>query len=158
MWIFALTFLDSALSILKIKAIQQNRKYIASVLNSLAYAAFIILMSIAVVDENVYTILSIVLAKFLGTLVTLHFTDKYKKDKVWVFDIKSPTREEGECFSSQMRENRLAVMTYDGYNERQEKVLNSKIYSQNKDQSKLIEQFIPGNFKYSVVEVKNYIE
>lgn len=159
--VFLLELLDKFLSTLKTICVIKNKNLLAALMATIAtgfhYCNIMIVQGGEVTGSQLQRIGVIMIAVFLGVYLSQFVANKFSKDKVWIFDIKAPTREEGKYLADQMRENRLAVMTCDGYNDNKEKVINCKIYSQNKEQSKLIEELIPCHFRYSVIEVKNYI-
>lgn len=100
-------------------------------------------------------IIIISFATFLGTYIPMAIAEKMEKEKVYVFNITPDTNENGKDFADQIREANIPVLTYKGYNKSMELVLCCKIFSQSKDQSKLIENMIPENFKYHVIETQN---
>ena len=108
--------------------------------------------------NNIQGILIVSLAVFLGSYFPALLTNKFERDRAWIYNIQPNNNESGKKFCDIIRENNMPIETYKGYNNNLDLVLCSKIFSVNKKQSKLIESIIPENFKYHVVELKNYIE
>jgi len=108
--------------------------------------------------NNIQGILIVSLAVFLGSYIPGVISNKFERDRAWTFDIIPENNELGKQFADKIREMNIPVHTYKGYNDKLELVLCSKVFSVNKNQSKLIEKLIPGNFKYHIVELKNFIE
>ena len=124
----------------------------SSLVNGLATMAYMLI----IVDFN--KALTVALATTIGSYISFYVVERYEKDKVWIFDITPDNDTQGKEFADIIRDNNIPIMTYIGFNEPKEKVVCSKIYSHSKEQSKLIESFINDGFKYSVNEVKHYID
>ncbi len=103
------------------------------------------------------TALIVSLATSIGNYMSWLIDKRYSKDKVWIFDVIPDNNDQGKEFADIIRDNNIPIMTYIGFNELKEKVICSKIYSHSKEQSSLIESFISNSFKYSVNEVKHYV-
>lgn len=108
--------------------------------------------------NNIQGILIVSLAVFLGSYIPGLISNKFERDRAWVFDIIPESNELGKQFADKIREMNIPIHTFKGYNDKLELVLCAKVFSMDKDQSRLISALIPENFKYHVVELKNYIK
>lgn len=106
-------------------------------------------------SDSIMGIFLICLATFLGSYLPTKFIDKWEGDKVFIFEISPNTNKNGKEFADLIRDQNLAIVTYKVYNDQKEQVLCSKVYSQSKQESKLIESLIPSSFKYSIMEVRD---
>lgn len=101
------------------------------------------------------SVLIISVAVFLGNYLPQFLIDKTSKDKIFIFEILPPSIEEGKIFSDNLRENNIATITHKSYKNKQ-KTLMIKAYSHSKEGSVLIEKLIPKNFKYHIIELRNF--
>lgn len=85
----------------------------------------------------------------------MKFMEKKEKQFIYVFDVVPNENNLGKEFIDIIREQNLPVFTYKGFNQDREPVLACKIYSQSKAESKMIEQLIPQEFHYHVIETKS---
>lgn len=130
----------------------KDKGVLSSMVNGVATMAYMVII------VDVETAFIVAIATTIGSLVSWMLSKKVEKDKVYIFDIIPDDNESGKEFADNIRENNVPIMTYIGFGEDMSKVLCSKIFSQSKENSKLIESLIPDSFKYHVSEVKNYIE
>lgn len=124
----------------------------SSLVNGLATMAYMLI----IVDFN--KAVTVALATTIGSYLSYYVFRRFEKDKVWIFDVTPCSSGTGKKFADTIRDNNIPIMTYIGFNETKEQVICSKIYSHNKGQSKLIESLLDDTFKYSVNEVRHYIE
>lgn len=154
MELFLYKLLDCTFSTLKTILLYKNRKFLSAILNSMATFVYLTMMVKLVKDNNLVSVLLITLATFIGTYFPALLLERLEGDKVWIFNITPDTNENGKVFADKIRENNLPILTYKGFNDNKEPVLCSKVFSETKATSKLIESLIPDNFKYHILEVK----
>lgn len=153
--LFFLKLLDCILSTLKSIYLYKNKNFISALFNTIATGFYMLMIVKLSKSDSPIGILLICLATFLGSYIPAKFIDKTEKDKVFIFDVFPCDNQSGKDFADTIRSSNLAIVTYKGYSDNKELVLCSKVYSQSKEHSKLIESLIPNTFKYHVVEVKN---
>lgn len=149
---FVLKLVDSMLNTFKTILMIKNKGLLSSLFNGLATMAYMLIL----VEPK--KALLVALATSIGSYLSFCIVKRYEKDEVWIFDVMPNSNNDGKEFADTIRDNNIPIMTYIGFNELKEKVVCSKIYSHSKEQSKLIEAFIGDEFKYSVNEVKHYID
>jgi hypothetical protein len=108
-----------------------------------------------IVDIKKAAIVSI--ATLIGSQLSFTITNRFERDRVWIFDCTPYSRESGKQFADTIRNSNLGIITYEGYSSTKEKVICCKIYSESKQQSRLIESLIPDGFQYHIQEIKSYI-
>ena len=108
-------------------------------------------------SNSTNSILLISVAIFLGNYLAQLVIDKFDKDGIYVFEIIPDTNENGKKLADVLRRNDLALLTYKGYNNKNQ-VLCVKVFSQSKKKSKFIKDVIPDNFTYHISETKHYFD
>lgn len=149
---FILKLIDSILNTFKSILMIKGKGVSSSIINGVGTFAYMIIL------VDIEKAFIVALATTIGSLISFKLSQRFERDKVWIFDIIPSTNDKGKDFADNIRENNIPIMTYVGFNDNKDKVLCSKIYSHSKEVSKLIENFIPSNFKYHISEIKNYIE
>ncbi len=79
---------------------------------------------------------------------------KTNKDKIWIYNILANSQEESKELADILRECDLDVYTNKGYNFDVDKILDVKVISNSRDDSRIIENLIPVNVTYHVLESK----
>lgn len=158
MIIFFLRIIDCAISAMKFLCLQKHKYFLAALLASIQSLFYlVVIIQLVRTDNNVGFIFLFCLATFLGNYIPLKIMQKREKQFVYVFDVVPDTNEKGKEFADSVREQNIPILTYKGFNKKLEPVLSCKIFSQNKAESKLIEQMIPAEFHYHVLETKSAI-
>lgn len=157
MELFILKFLDCILGTGKGILLNKSQGFWASVISAIGTLFSLIVLVKIVRVNSIYGMIIISFATFLGTYIPIVVAKKIEKEKVFVFNITPDTNENGKMFADLIRENNIPVLTYKGYGDTIEQVLCCKIFSQSREESKLIENMIPEDFKYHVIETKNSI-
>ena len=91
------------------------------------------------------------MATFIGSYFPMKKTNK---DKVWIYNILANSQSESKKLADILRDYDLDVYTNKGYNFDIDKVLDVKVISNSKCDSKVIENLIPRNAMYHVLESK----
>lgn len=155
--LFFLKLLDGALGTIKNVFLYKNKIFLSAFFNAIG-TSFYFLMVVKLVNGNPNEgIWIIALATFLGSYLPPYIMNKMEKDKVWIFDVTPDNNENGKQFADHVREKNIPVLTYKGFNGSREPVLCTKIFSQTKEHSKLIEELIPSKFKYHIMEIQNKV-
>lgn len=147
---FVLKLIDSILSTLKNILMIKGKGLLSSIVNGLATFSYMLI----IVDMKNAILVS--LATTIGQAFTFLITNKIEKDKVWVFDVSPKTKEIGKQLADKIREQNIPIKTYLAYNSNKQEILCSKIYSNSKAESRLIESFLNNDVTYSVHEIKEF--
>jgi uncharacterized protein YebE (UPF0316 family) len=154
--LFIIKLLDCALGTTKNIFLYKNKNFLSALSNTVSAMLFFFLVSSIAKNNGILALAMISIATLIGSYVPTLIMKKLEKDRVFIFDITPDTHEKGKEFADYIRDNNLPLLTYKGYNQKREQVLCCKIFSPNKEMSKLIEKSIPLTFKFNVVETKNY--
>lgn len=155
MELFFLKILDCMLGTAKGIFMNKN-KVLVSALISAAATFFSLMMIVKIIKVNSISGMVIIsMATFFGTCIPMYIAQRLEKDKIFVYNVTPDTNENGKTFADEIRENNISILTYKGYNKSMEPVLCSKIFSQSRIESRLIEDLMPDNFEYHVIEAKS---
>lgn len=157
MELFVLKLLDGVLGTLKGIFMLKNKGLLSALAGTVGTFFYLTMVMQLIKVNTTSGILLICLATFLGTYIPMLIAKKIEKEKVYIFNITPDTNEKGKDFADQIRQANIPVLTYKGYNKSTELVLCCKIFSQSKEQSRLIANMIPTDFKYHVIETQNSI-
>ena len=155
MELFILKLLDGVLGTVKSIFMLKNKGFLSALANGVSSFFYFTMMVKLIKVNSTSGIILISCATFLGTYIPILIAERMEKEKVYVFNITPDTNETGKDFADQVRDTNIPVLTYKGYNKSMELVLCCKIFSQSKEQSRLIENMMPENFKYHIVETQN---
>lgn len=155
---FILKLLDNFLSTIKNLLLIKNKNILSSLANATSQFFYLIMMVKISKNSSTIGVIIICTATFIGSLLPQLMFDKISKDKVFVFNIIPETKDHGKELADELRKNNIAIQTYTGFNDNKEKILCIKAFSESKNESVLLEQLIPSNCKYHIIELKNYIQ
>jgi hypothetical protein len=102
-------------------------------------------------DNSLSSLVALSLATLVGSYLPAKAMERLEKDKLYVYEITSDTLDSGKEFADSLRNYNIPVSTTAVRNKSFNKVLLCKVYSQSKSVSKLIENLIPLEFKWSIV-------
>lgn len=147
---FILKILDNGLSTAKTIYINKEKYVLGALLN--AFSTFFYLVAIVQLtkDNSLESIIAMCVATFIGTYLPGVLIKKSERDKLWIFDITASSLDEGKEFADIIREHNIAIKSYSSYDKDMNKVLSCKIYCSTKTESRIVNKFIPNNFKYNV--------
>lgn len=147
---FVLKAIDNALGTFKTIYLQKERYVLGAIFNS--FATFFYLMAIVQVakSNNIYSIIAMCVATFIGTYLPGLFIKKSERDKLYIFDITADDFSTGKTFADVIRSKNIAIKTTVSYDTEMNKVLSCKVYCSTKKESKTVNKLIPEKFKYHV--------
>ncbi len=148
-------FMDCALSTAKTVFLVKNKYFISSVMNSLAAALFIFVadkMANATDDLKIYIAAVVFLANLIGGYMPPKLISRLEKDRLFIYNITSDTLENGKMLADKLRELNIPVSTATAYDKKMNKVLICNAYAVTREQSKLIDSQLTGEFKYNIIQ------
>lgn len=147
---FILKAIDNGLSTAKTIFINKEKYFIASLLNG--FATFFYLFAIVQLTKsnNIWNIIAMCLATFIGTLLPGLLMKKTSRDKLYILDITSDTLTSGKKFADKVRHNNIAIKTHKSYDNEMNKVLSCTVYCTTKEETKIVNSLIKPNFRYNV--------
>lgn len=148
--------MDCSISTFKNIFMIKGKNLLSSLCSTVAMYFYLSMLTNLTKNNTTEGILVICIATFIGSFFPQFLSNKLSKDKVYVFNIIPITNELGKEVADNLRENNIAIQTYKGYNDNKELVLCIKAFSENKKESVLLEQLIPKDCNYSILELKQY--
>lgn len=153
--IFFLKLFDVMLNTVKSSYFNKNKHLVASLLSAVTTFTYFIIIVRLLKINSISSIALVSLASFLGTYIPPIVIKYFEKDKVYVYDITPDNDKTGRAFARKMRKLGLPVVTYKSFNKYDEPVICAKVFSKDKDHSRLIKENVPKEFKYHVVRTLN---
>ncbi|MCY6485089.1 hypothetical protein OW763_12140 [Clostridium aestuarii] len=156
--LFLLKLLDGSLKTFKQKALIHNQDLIASVLNSLSFITYMMIINKIIHQNDMTSIIITSSAVFFSTYIPSKIFNRVQRDKVFLFEILPNENILGKEIADLLRENNIAITTYKGYNKQKELVLCCKAFAETKSESKFITGLIENKDTiYNIIEVKNLV-
>ncbi|MBV1816990.1 hypothetical protein [Clostridium cochlearium] len=149
--LFILKLLDCTISTFKTFFMIKERYLISSLCNAISQFFYLTLLVKVAKNNSIAGIIIICMATFLGSYFPMKKTNK---DKIWIYNIIANSQEESKELADILRECNLDVYTNKGYNLDIDKILDVKVISNSRDDSRIIENLIPINVTYHVLESK----
>ncbi len=138
---------DCAFGVLKTMFIVKDKYFLAAVCASLSVVFFVY----SAQQSGEYVYITIFLATFLGNYLPPKVLNYLRKDKLFIYEVMSNDLSNGKEFADKLRTYNLQLSTNVCLNNELKKVVSCRIYSKNKETSRLIEESIPKTFNYNVI-------
>lgn len=147
---FILRILDNSLGTCKTIFISKGKYFLGALFN--AFSSFFYLFALVQLTKsnNIYSIIAMCLATFIGTYVPGKLIKKSERDRLFIFDVTADTLESGKLFADSIRNINIPIKTYMAYDSNMNKTLSCKVYCNTKEDSIAVEKLIRPNFKYNV--------
>lgn len=147
---FVLKILDNGLSTAKTIYINKERYVLGALLS--AFSTFFYLVAIVQLTKNndMKSIIAMCVATFIGTYMPGLLIKRSERDRLWIFDVTADSLDKGKEFADKIRKHNIAIKSYSSYDTDINKVLSCKVYCSTKSESRLVNKFIPKEFKYNI--------
>lgn len=149
-YVFILKIIDNGLSTAKTIYLHKEKFFLGAMLNAIATFFYLIAIVQITKDNSLSSIISMCIATFIGTYIPGILIKKSERDKLYIYDITTNNFNDGIKFADDIRDMNIAIKTYTSYDSYMNKVLSCKVYSMSKDESKIINKYIPKSFKYHI--------
>ena len=149
--VFVYKSLDCVFNTLKTIYLYKNKYFLSSMFNTLSTIFYFIAVVKAATSNDIYVICAAGLATLVGSYLPAKIAEYLEKDKVFIYDITSDNFENGVTYADLLREQNLPVRTMKVYDKDMNRALNCKVYSESKTISKMIEDNMPPQFKFTVI-------
>lgn len=148
--VFLLKLIDNTLGTMKNIFLNKEKFFWSSLLAALSTTIYMIAVVRIAKSDGIISIMAIFVATFIGTLVPGLVVKKSEKDKLYIFDITADNMDSGKEFADTLRSANIATKTSVVYNKMMKKTLSIKAYCANREESKMVNEFIYPDFKYNV--------
>jgi len=155
--LFILKILDSGISAAKTLLLIKEKDFLSSICTSLSQFFYLTLLVKITKDNSSLGIFVICLGALIGSYLPKFIIRRTDKDKTWIYEIIPQSTQQSQEIADMLRNNNLEIFTIKGYNFDVDKILTIKAFSNNKEESNLIENLIPKDTSFHVMEVKKQL-
>ncbi|EQC1535599.1 hypothetical protein ACY1J9_001430 [Clostridium botulinum] len=155
--LFTLKLLDCAISTLKTLLLIKEKDFLSSLCTAVSQFFYLTLLVKITKDNSSLGIFVICLGALIGSYLPKFIIRRTDKDKTWIYEILPQSTKQSQKIADILRNNNLEVFTTKGYNFDVDKILTIKAFSNNKEESNLIENLIPKDASFHVMEVKKQL-
>lgn len=147
---FMLKLIDNGLGTLKTIFIQKEKYILGAIFNALSAFFYLIAVVQVAKSNDIFSILAMCVATFLGTLIPGLLIKRSERDKLYIYEITASDLYEGKMFADELRDTNIAIHSHTTYDEDMNKVLICKVYCSTKAESRIVNTLIPDNFRYHI--------
>ncbi|BAO04807.1 uncharacterized protein CBO05P1_088 [Clostridium botulinum B str. Osaka05] len=155
--LFILKLLDCAISTLKTLLLIKEKDFLSSICTALSQFFYLTLLVKITKNNSNLGIFVICLGALIGSYLPKFIVRRTDKDKTWIYEILPQSTQQSQEIADILRNNNLEVFTTKGYNFDVDKILTIKTFSNNKQESILIENLIPKDVSFHVMEVRKQL-
>lgn len=148
--VFILKLIDNTLGTIKNILLIKEKFFSSSLLAALSTTVYMLMVVKMAKSDGILSIMAIFAATFIGTLIPGLVVKKSEKDKLYIFDITADNMDSGKEFADILRNANISTKTSIVYNNVMKKTLSIKAYCTNREESKVVNEFIHPDFKYNV--------
>lgn len=134
--------LDNIILTAKSLAQYKEQKVLSSILVVISQLIFYFVISQIIEDNSILAIVIVSVSSGFGNLIAFQINDKVKRDTKWTFIVTSSNKEELKTFCDYLAEHKIKYIVCDGYNRKWNETINVMVFSKNKTESRLIENFL----------------
>lgn len=140
---------DNVILTFKSIATYKEKKILSSILVIISQLIFYLVIDKVISDNSLKSIIIVSISSGLGNYLAFSLNNRFKKDTKWVMLFTSSDINKSKDFSDYLTKNKIKNVVNKGYNRSWEDVINIIIFSKNKEESRLITEYLKSNdFKY----------
>lgn len=147
---FIVKIMDNGLGTFKTIYLNKEKYLLGALFSSLSTFFYLLGVVQVAKDSGFISIVTMCVATFVGTYLPGIFLKKTERDKLYIFEITASSLKEGKEFADSLRELNIAVKTDTARDSDLNKVLSCKAYCNNKNESRIVKELIPENFRHHV--------
>lgn len=155
--LFILKVIDCCFTTFKTLLLIRNKDFSSSLCMAISQFFYLTILVKIAKNDTTLGILVVCLGAFIGSYIPKFIIRKTDKDKTWIYEILTQSTKQSQEIADILRNNNLEVFTTKGYNFDVDKILTIKAFSNNKQESILIESLIPKDVSFHVVEIKKQL-
>lgn len=151
--LFLAKFLDSFLQGSKSIAVHKRQTVKAGVLNSVLTFLFLFIIGKVLSTDDIWSMLVVSLAAGFGMSRSIIHDKRKEKDQIWHYEIQCSNILKARKLADDLKVNSIETTTIKGYYGEKDKALFVNAISHNRDESKVIEDLVPGGSEIKVMEI-----
>ncbi|MBY6842676.1 hypothetical protein [Clostridium botulinum] len=155
--LFILKVIDCCFTTFKTLLLIRNKDFYSSICMAISQFFYLTILVKIAKNDTILGILVVCLGAFVGSYIPKLIIRHTDKDKTWIYEILPQSTKQSQEIADILRNNNLEVFTTKGYNFDVDKILTIKAFSNNKEESNLIENLIPKDVSFHVMEVKKQL-
>ncbi|NFF75956.1 hypothetical protein FCV38_02885 [Clostridium sporogenes] len=155
--LFILKVIDCCFTTFKTLLLIRNKDFASSLCMAISQFFYLTILVKIAKNDTILDILVVCLGAFIGSYIPKFIIRRTDKDKTWIYEILPQSTQQSQKIADILRDNNLEVFTTKGYNFDVDKILTIKAFSNNKEESNLIESLIPKDVSFHVVEIKKQL-
>ena len=134
--------LDNIILTFKSISTYKEQKIISSILVIISQLIFYLVIDQVISDNSLMAIIIVSVSSGVGNYIAFAFNSRFKKAAKWTFCIASSNLNDIQNLCSYLAERNIKYIANDGYTRKGEHTINVMAFSKNKDESRLIENFL----------------
>lgn len=134
--------IDNIVLTFKSIATYKEQKIISSILVVISQLIFYLVIDQVIEDNTLLSIIIVSISSGIGNYVAFAISNKFKKASKWTFCIASSNLNDIQKLCNYLAEHNIKYIANDGYTRKGKHTINVIAFSKNKDESRLIEDFL----------------
>lgn len=140
--LFVVKILDNLISTAKSITVYKNKEILSSVLVIISQFLFYFVIKQVILDSSMLSIIIASVASGLGTYMAMKINNKFQKDMLYMNIITCKNKDDIESLCNYLIKNKIKYIVNDSYTRSWDTTYSAMIFSNTKEQSKLIDKFI----------------
>lgn len=133
---------DNIINTAKSISTYKEQKIISSILTIISQLIFYLVISKVIEDNTFLAIVIVSVSSGVGNYIAFAINGKFKKAAKWTFVIASSNLNDIQNLCNYLVAHNIKYIANDGYTRKGEHTINVMAFSKNKDESRLIENFL----------------
>lgn len=134
--------LDNIVLTFKSITTYKEQKILSSILVVISQLIFYLVIDKVISDNTLLSIIIVSVSSGIGNYIAFALNGKFKKDTKWTFVITSSNLNDIQKLCNYLAEHGIKYIANDGYTRRGKHTINVIAFSKNKNESRLIENFL----------------
>lgn len=134
--------IDNILNTFKSITTYKEQKILSSILTIISQLIFYLVISQVIEDNTLFSIIIVSVSSGIGNYIAFALNSKFKRAAKWTFVITSSNLNDIQKLCNYLAEHNIKYIANDGYTRKGKHTINVIAFSKNKDESRLIENFL----------------
>jgi uncharacterized protein YebE (UPF0316 family) len=134
--------IDNILNTFKSITTYKEQKILSSILTIISQLIFYLVISQVIEDNTLLSIIIVSVSSGIGNYIAFALNGRFKRAAKWTFVITSSNLNDIQKLCNYLAEHNIKYIANDGYTRKGKHTINVIAFSKNKDESRLIENFL----------------
>lgn len=140
--LFVIKILDNLISTAKSITVYKNKEILSSLLVIISQFMFYFVIKQVMLDNSMLSIIIASIASGLGTFIAMKINVKFQKDMLYMNIVTCKNKNDIEKLCNYLIKNKIKYIVNDSYTKGWDTTYSIMIFSNTKEQSKLIDKFM----------------